>query len=95
MADSLRCILPVLVTVVSICSASKTSQVVSVLSKNADGVKLIQMGTSFNNSMLKLIGHTFVNLEETVVHELCHKHPCTLWTNWTDCTANGTNAFGF
>jgi len=85
----------VLMTVVHNCSASKTSQFGSVLKKEADGEKLIQMGTSFNNSMLKLIGHTFVNLEENVVHELCHKNPCTLWTNWTDCTANGTNAFGF
>ena len=86
----------VLVTVVIIsCSASNTSQLVSVLRKDADGEKLVKMGTSFNNSMLKLIGHTFVNLEETVVHELCQKTPCTLWSNWTDCTANGTYAFGF
>jgi len=85
----------VFMTVVPYCIASKTSQLGSVLKQEADGEKLIQMGTSFNNSMLKLIGHAFVNLEETAVHELCHKNPCTLWSNWTDCTANGTNAFGF
>ena len=81
--------------VVPYCIASKTSQLGSVLKQEEDGEQLIQMGTSFNNSMLKLIGHAFVNLEETAVHELCHKNPCTLWSNWTDCTANGTNAFGF
>ena len=84
-----------LVTVISNCSASKTNKLVSVLRMDADGEKLIQMGTSFNNSMLKLIGHSFVNLEETVVQEICQKNPCTLWSNWTDCTANGTNALGF
>jgi len=85
----------VIVIVVSNCSASKTSQLVSVLRKDADGEKLVNMGTNFNNSMLKLIGNTFVNLEETVVHELCQKNPCTLWSNWTDCTAKRTDAFGF
>ena len=52
-----------LVTVISNCSASKTNKLVSVLRMDADGEKLIQMGTSFNNSMLKLIVHSFVNLK--------------------------------
>ena len=45
--------------------------------------------------MLKLIGHTFENLEETVVHELYHKTPYMRWSDWTNCTENGANAFGF
>ena len=63
----------VFVTVVSNNSASKISQLGSVFRKGADGVKLVQMGTSFNSSILKLVGHAFVNLEETVVHDLCQK----------------------
>ena len=95
MAVSFKVLFAVFVTFVGYCSASKTSQLISVLRKDADGENLIKMGTSFNNSMLKLIGHTFVNLEENVVHELCQKPPCTLWSNWSNCTANGTDAFGF
>ena len=76
-------------------SASKSSQSVSVAREDADGERLIQLGKTFNNSMLKLIGYTFENLEENVVHKLCHKTPCTLWSNWSNCTAEGPSSFGF
>ena len=77
-------------------SASNTHELVSVLRDDADGEQLIQLGHTFNNSLLKLVGHTFENLEETVVHELCHKNPCTLWSGWTNCTAKGRrNSFGY
>ena len=87
----------VLFATVLVCkfSASKTSKLESVLKDDADGERLVQLGTTFNNSMLKLVGHTFENLEETVVHELCHKTPCTLWSDWTHCTAKVRYAFGY
>ena len=74
---------------------SKTSQLVSVQRDDADGTRLIKLGKTFNNSMLKLVGHAFENLEQTVVHELCHKTPCTLWSKWTNCTAKGLATFGY
>ena len=76
-------------------SASKTTQLVSVQRDDADGERLIQLGQTFNNSMLKLVGHTFENLEESFVNKLCHKTPCTLWSNWTTCTGKGPNTFGY
>ena len=87
----------VLLATVLVCkvSASKTSKLESVLRDDADGKRLIQLGKTFNNSMLKLIGHAFENLEENFVHELCHKNPCTLWSNWTTCTGKGPNTFGY
>ena len=39
-------------------------QLVSVLSDDADGERLIQLGQTFNNSMLELVGHAFENLEK-------------------------------
>ena len=45
-------------------SFSKTAQLVSVLSDDADGERLIQLGQTFNNSMLELVGHAFENLEK-------------------------------
>ena len=72
---------------------SKTSQLV--LRNDADDEKVILMGTSFNNSMLKMIGHAFVNVVETVVHQLCHKTPCSPWDDWNVCTADGTHMFGY
>ena len=77
------------------CIASKASQLVSVQRDDVDGERLIKLGQSFNNSMLKLVGNAFENLEEAVVHKLCKKNPCTLWTHWTNCTANGIKAFGY
>jgi len=71
------------------------SQLMSVARQNADGTNMIKLGNSFNNSMLKLIGHSFENLEDNVLHRLCNNNPCTLWSNWTICTATRYNDFGF
>ena len=38
------------------CIASKASQLVSVQRDDVDGERLIKLGQSFNNSMLKLVG---------------------------------------
>ena len=45
--------------------------------------------------MLKLVGHAFEYLEDTVAHELYHKNPCPLWSDWTNCTSKVRDSFGY
>ena len=74
------------------CSAAR---LVSVTSTGADGKSLVDLGNTFNSSMLKLVGHAFVNLDGNVKQQICKNVKCARWSSWSNCTTNSRIAFGY
>jgi len=73
---------------------AKSPRLAYVSDNDADGKSLVDLGTTFNSSMLKLVGHAIVNIDEDVT-ELCKNAKCTGWSSWSDCTSHLRNTFGF
>lgn len=76
-------------------SPTNLTNEISVNIKELTGEKLVNISLAVNNTLLKMIGHLLVNLEESLQTKLCQMNPCTDWTIWTRCSATGLESFGF
>ncbi|XP_045179436.2 uncharacterized protein LOC123539033 [Mercenaria mercenaria] len=55
---------------------------------NINGQTLVDVGSKFNITILIVIGKAMKNIENDVKEaamELCRLHPCTDWSQWSDC----------
>jgi hypothetical protein len=52
-----------------------------------NGENLMELGKKLNLPKLQMIGKIFANIEKEIEVKICDLHPCSEWTEWSDCTA--------
>ncbi|XP_060596178.1 uncharacterized protein LOC132750252 [Ruditapes philippinarum] len=65
------------------------------------GQGLIELGIKLDKPLLKFIGQTMRRVEnrmdkehDDVVEEMCRLHPCSEWSEWSECDATNPGEFG-
>lgn len=85
----------ILVTFVCYAVTQNTSQELYVRKKELNGARLLALGDTYNNTLLKLIGSTLENVQASLEQKICRLSPCSDWTLWTNCNAPDLHSFGF
>ncbi|KAH3733549.1 hypothetical protein DPMN_039978 [Dreissena polymorpha] len=90
----------------SVCSNSANTtdngSGLAIAGEQLDGKSLIYMGENMKSTLLKLLGKSFENFEQSFENferkmneKICEIDPCDQWSPWSKCSARLKNTFGF